>query len=93
MAIPGHSLPCRSSVGGSAPGGGPSGHCRLKSEAATQGEGAGIPGGGGGFPEKDPGGLPPAPLPRRTHMAISNCSVHFLFMSSVLQKNWKPCLP
>lgn len=29
----------------------------------------------------------------KTHMAISNCSIHFRFMSSVLQKNWKPCFP
>lgn len=28
-----------------------------------------------------------------THMAMSNCSIHFLFVSSVLQKNWKPCFP
>ncbi|TNN55979.1 hypothetical protein EYF80_033814 [Liparis tanakae] len=28
-----------------------------------------------------------------THMAIPNCSIHFLFVSSVLQKNWKPCFP
>lgn len=27
------------------------------------------------------------------HIAISNCSIHFLFISSVLQKNWKPCFP
>lgn len=28
-----------------------------------------------------------------THIAISNCSIHFLLVSSVLQKNWKPCFP
>lgn len=28
-----------------------------------------------------------------THMAMSNCSIHFLFVSSVLQKNWNPCFP
>lgn len=28
-----------------------------------------------------------------TYIAMSNCSIHFLFVSSVLQKNWKPCFP
>lgn len=34
----------------------------------------------------------PRPAPG-AHIAISNCSIHFLFISSVLQKNWKPCFP
>lgn len=39
-------------------------------------------------------GLPrPHAAARRTHMAISNCSIHLRFISSVLQKNWKPCFP
>lgn len=28
-----------------------------------------------------------------TYMAISNCSIHLRLVSSVLQKNWKPCFP
>lgn len=37
--------------------------------------------------------IQPSDLGLDTHMAISNCSIHFRFISSVLQKNWNPCLP
>lgn len=100
------SQPCRSGVGGAGQGAGRAAPVRLPRRdgpLATADDTVRVPLGWAGIPRvMETGGLwsnlwggdpTPGPWHPGTHMAIANCSIHFLFMSSVLQKNWKPCFP